>query len=135
MTGPTLTSFGKQRGVTLSGLIFVLVIFAVCAIAAMKIVPSVIEFRNIKDGINVAKATNGTVREMQLSFDKNADINAVTSIKGRDLIITKDPNSGNTEISFAYQKWISLGGPVSLVIDYEGTTNPTGEVAKAKAPE
>jgi hypothetical protein len=133
MTGLSLKSFRKQRGVTLSGLIAVLVVFGLVAVVAMKVVPSVIEFRAIKDGIAVAKATNGTVREMQISFDKNADINGVTSIKGRDLIISKE--TGDTEISFAYQKWISLGGPVNLVIDYSGTTNPSGEVAKAKAPE
>ncbi len=133
MTGLSLNTYQKQRGVSLSGLIMVLIVFGVLAVIAMKVVPSIIEFRSIKDGIAVAKATNGTVREMQISFDKNADINAVTSIKGRDLIISKE--TGETEISFSYQKWISLGGPVSLVIDYSGTTNPTGEVAKAKAPE
>jgi hypothetical protein len=133
MTGLTLNTFNKQRGVSLSGLIMVLVVFGVVAVFAMKVLPSVIEFRAIKDGIAVAKSTNGTVREMQQSFDKNADINGVTSIKGRDLIISKE--TGETEISFAYQKWIPLGGPVNLVIDYAGTTNPSGDVAKAKAPE
>jgi hypothetical protein len=133
MTGLTLKTFGKQRGISLSGLIGVMVVFGIVAVIAMKVVPSVIEFRAIKDGIAVAKATNGTVREMQISFDKNAEINGVTSVKGRDLIISKE--TGETEISFAYQKWLSLGGPVNLVIDYSGTTNPTGEVAKAKAPE
>ncbi len=133
MTGLTMNSFYKQRGISLSGLIAVMVVFGIVAVVAMKVVPSVIEFRAIKDGIAVAKATNGTVREMQISFDKNAEINAVTSVKGRDLIISKE--TGETEISFAYQKWISLGGPVNLVIDYAGTTNPSGEVAKAKAPE
>ena len=133
MTGLTLITFRKQRGVSLSGLIGVLIVFAAVAIFGMKVAPSVLEFRSIKDGIAAAKATNGSVREMQLSFDKNADINGVTSIKGRDLIISKE--NGVPEISFSYQKWISLGGPVSLVIDYEGTTNLNGDVAKAKAPE
>lgn len=133
MFGPTMNSFRQQRGVSLSGLIGVLIIFSVLAILGMKVLPTVIEFRAIKDSIAMAKATNGTVREMQTSFDKNADVNAVTSIKGRDLVISKD--TGQTEISFAYEKRIPLVGPVSLVIDYQGTTDPTGEVAKAKAPE
>ncbi len=133
MTELSFKPFRKQGGVSLSGLIAVLVVFGVLAVLGMKVLPSVIEFRAIKDGIAAAKATNGTVREMQISFDKNADINGVTSIKGRDLIISKE--TGETEISFSYQKWIGLGGPVSLVIDYAGTTNPSGEVAQAKAPE
>lgn len=133
MTGMTLNTFRKQRGVSLSGLIAVLVVFGVLAVLGMKVLPSVIEFRAIKDGIATAKATNGSVREMQISFDKSADINGVTSIKGRDLIISKE--TGETEISFSYQKWIGLGGPVSLVIDYAGTTDPSGVVAQPKAPE
>lgn len=133
MTGLSFNTFRKQRGVSLSGLIAVLVVIGVLAVLGMKVVPSVIEFRSIKDGIAAAKATNGSVREMQQSFDKNADINGVTSIKGRDLIISKE--TGETEISFSYQKWIGLGGPVSLVIEYSGTTDPSGAVAQAKAPE
>jgi hypothetical protein len=133
MIGPSMNSFRKQDGVSLSGLIMVLIIFAIVAIFAMKVVPTVIEFRNVKDGIALAKATNGSVREMQTAFDKGADINGITSIKGRDLVISKE--TGEVEISFAYEKRIPLGGPVSLVIDYEGTTNPSGEVAKPKKPE
>src|SRR4051812_23520773 len=108
MFGATMISFRKQRGVSLSGLIGVLIVFSVIAIFAMKVLPTVIEFRAIKDSIAMAKATNGTVREMQTSFDKNADVNGVTSIKGRDLVISKD--TGQTEISFAYEKRIPLVG-------------------------
>jgi len=110
-----------QRGVSLSGLIFVLAVIGFIAVFAMKVLPTYSEYRSILDGIKVAKATGGTVREMQQSFDKNADINSVTAITGKDLIISKE--TGETEISFAYEKRIPIAGPVSLVIDYAGTTN------------
>jgi Tfp pilus assembly protein FimT len=132
MIGSNASSLRAQRGVSLSGLIFVLAVLGMIAVLAMKVFPTYIEYRAIKEAIATAKATAGTVREMQASFDKSADINAVGSISGKDLIISKD--SGDTEISFAYEKKIALGGPVSLLIEYAGTTAANGVVA-APAPK
>ncbi len=116
-----------ERGISLSGLILVLAVVGVAAVFAMKIVPTYAEYSAIKGGIAKAKANGGTVREMQISFDKNADINNVGAITGRDLVITHD--GGEPEISFAYEKRIPLAGNVSLVIDYSGTTDKSGVVA------
>lgn len=127
MQGSTQVFPNAQRGVSLTGLIFVLAIIGVIAVFAMKVFPTFLEYRSIKGGIAVAKAAGGTIRDMQQSFDKNADINMVDSISGKDLIFTKD--TGETEISFAYEKRIPLAGKVSLLIDYEGTTAKNGLVA------
>jgi Tfp pilus assembly protein PilE len=116
-----------QRGVSLSGLIFVLAIVGVLAVFALKVVPTYAEYSAIKGAIVKAKATGGTVREMQQSFDKNAEINNVSAISGHDLVISRD--SGEPEISFAYEKRIPLAGNVSLLIDYAGTTDKSGMVA------
>jgi type II secretory pathway pseudopilin PulG len=127
----SLTRLHAQRGVSLSGLIVVLAVLGVVGIFAMKVFPTFLEYRAIKNSIVAAKATNGTVREIQQSFDKNADINTITAIKGTDLIISKD--TGETEISFAYEKRIPLAGNVSLVIDYAGTTDKSGVVPEKPA--
>lgn len=132
MQGAKQYFINGQRGISLSGLIFVLAIIGFIAVFALKMLPTYAEYRAILDGIKVAKATNGTVREMQISFDKNADINSVTAITGKDLIISKE--SGETEISFAYEKRIPIAGPVSLVIDYSGTTDKSGKVGSKPAP-
>ncbi|MCG2583389.1 DUF4845 domain-containing protein [Massilia sp. TS11] len=117
----------SQRGISLSGLIFGIIGLALLAILAMKVLPTVAEYRGIKDAIVLAKNTNGSVRDMQLAFDKQADINNISSITGKDLMITKD--NGETDISFSYEKRIALFGNVSLVIAYEGTTAKSGVVA------
>ncbi len=123
----------QQRGVSLSGLIFLLAILSMLGLLAAKIFPSVLEFKAIKNSIAAAKATNGTPAEMRTTFDKNAEINTISSINGKDLFISKD--TGETEISFAYEKRIPLLSNVSLVIDYSGTTDKSGIVpAKPEAP-
>jgi Tfp pilus assembly protein PilE len=121
----------NQRGVSLSGLIVVLIMLGALSVLAMKVVPSYFEYRSIKDAIARAKAAGGTVVEMKSAFDKNADINNVSSVKGRDLVFSKD--NGETDISFAYEKRIPLAGNVSLVIDYAGTTDASGVVAAQTA--
>jgi type II secretory pathway pseudopilin PulG len=120
-----------QHGFSLSGLIFVLVVLGVVAVFAMKVIPTYTEYRSIQDAIIKAKSNGGSVAEMQRSFDKNADINNITAISGHDLVITKD--NGEPEISFAYEKKIPLASKVSLVIDYEGTTDKSGAVAAKTA--
>jgi type II secretory pathway pseudopilin PulG len=125
-----LVSLGKQKGISLTGLILVLMVLGVFALLAIKIVPSYLEFRAARDAIARAKAAGGSVADMRASFDKFAGVNDVQAIRGRDLVIERE---GDTQqISFAYEKRIPLTGRATLVIDYDGTTDPSGVVA-AKA--
>lgn len=116
----------KQHGVSLSGLIVVLAVIGAIAVLAMKVIPSVLEYRAIKNAITSAKKAGDSVRAIQASFDKNAGVNDIDAIRGSDLLISKD--NGETEIAFAYEKRIPLVGNVSLLIDYSGTTDPSGVV-------
>jgi hypothetical protein len=122
----------RQRGVSITGLIFILAILGMIAVVAMKVVPTVSEYMAIKKAIGTAKAAGTTPVEVRSSFDKQADINYIESIKSKDLEI--DNNGDGLDVSFEYQKKIPLVGPVSLVIDYEGTTAPT-RLAKKKPTE
>lgn len=123
----------KQRGVSLSGLIAVLAVLGVLALVALKVFPAVLEYRAVKSAIASAKSTGGTVREIQSSFDKNAEINDITAIKGSDLVIAND--SGTTEIGFAYEKRIPLFSNVTLLIDFAGTTDPKGVAPEKPAAD
>lgn len=126
MHGSKHVSLTTQRGVSLSGLIFVLAIIIVIAMMALKVIPSVLEFRSAKDAMENAKRAGGSVAELRTAFDKNAGINDVASVSGRDLIISKD--KGQAELSFAYRKEIPLFANVFLCIDYAATTDPSGVI-------
>jgi hypothetical protein len=127
MQGSQQVFRNTQRGVSLTGLIVVMAVIGVVAVFAMKVFPTFLEYRAIKDGIAAAKASGGTPQAMRESFNKNADINRVDSISGKDLVISTD--SGEPELSFAYEKRVPLAGNVSLLIDYAGTTARSGVVA------
>lgn len=110
----------KQAGLSLTGLIFLLVLIGVIAVLGMKIVPTVIEYVTIKEAIVAARTAGSTPGEVRSSFDKHAEVGDIDSISGKDLKIV--PQNGAMEVSFAYQKKIPLVGPASLIIDYEGST-------------
>jgi hypothetical protein len=131
MYGPKPANLAKQQGVSLVGLIFVLAIIIFVAMFGMKVFPTFLEYRSVKAGIISAKKADGTVRDIQLSFDKHADINRIESIRGNELIITKD--TGETQIAFAYTARIPLITNVYLMIDYSGTTDPSGKIPEKPA--
>lgn len=114
----------KQDGLSLVSLVFMLAVAGFLGILALRIVPAYSEYRAINNAIKSAKAAGGGVREMQQAFDNAATVNYITSITGKDLIIGKE--SGETEISFAYEKKIPLFGPASLLLEYAGSTAADG---------
>ena len=120
---------GKQAGVSLTGLILVLAVLGFIGVLALKIVPTYTEYRAIMNAIKTAKATGGSVHEIQQSFDNSATVNYISSITSKDLIIGKD--NGEMEVSFAYEKKIPLVGPASLLLEYAGTTAKDGVVPDA----
>src|SRR5579859_5765757 len=122
----------KQRGLSFTGLIFILAIGCGVVLLGMKVVPTVTEYRTVSNAIVVAKKSGDTVAAIRDSFDKQADAGYIESIAGKDLDIEAIDN--NMEIAFAYQKKIPLFGPVSLVIDYSGSTSSKLTAKNAPAP-
>ncbi len=113
---------GRQAGVSLMGLIIGLIILAVLALFAMKLIPSFMEFRTAKNAIQaVAREKQGaSLVEIRRAFDNRATIDAIESVKGTDLDISKQGN--DVTISFAYRKEVPLFTGVGLYIDYAART-------------
>ena len=126
-------SLRAERGISLTGLIVVIAILAFIGLTLAKVLPTYSEYSSIKQAIQTAKATGGGVREIQQSFNKAVQVDDITAITAKDLVISKE--TGETEISFAYEKKIPLFGNVSLLIDYAGTTAANGVVAEKPAAQ
>lgn len=108
----------RQAGVSLIGLIVVLVILAVVALFGMKVVPSYLEFRSMKNAIQAIarERPNGTPAEIRRAFETRSTIDGYESVKPQDLDVQKG------YIAFAYRKEIPLFTGVALCIDYAATT-------------
>jgi Domain of unknown function (DUF4845) len=111
---------GRQRGVTLLGLVFWAIVVAFAALLVMKVLPTVNEYYTIQRAVSkVAKEGGTTVPELRTAFERQKQIEySITAISGSDLEITKV--NDKIVLRFAYDKEIELFGPVFLVIKYRG---------------
>jgi Tfp pilus assembly major pilin PilA len=114
----------RQRGVTLISLLFVIGLIVLVALLGIKVFPDVQEYwaadKAVKATATDPASRGASVAEIRRAFDKRKSIDNITSISGEDLDITKEGNE--IVITFAYSKKIPLSGPVSLVIDFEGSS-------------
>ena len=99
------------------GLLFVGGILAVVGVVAAQVFPTFVEYQAVTKAAN--KASGGSsVAEVRSIFDKAADVDNISSIKGRDLEVTKDGDK--IVVTFAYQREIHLTGPAFLTLKYAG---------------
>lgn len=117
------TAWKKGRGLTLMGLITVLVILIVLLLFGMKLLPAYIEYGTAKKAIDaIARDRTGasTPTEVRRLFDNRALIDNIQVIKGSDLDVTRE-GSGMV-IAFAYRKEVPLVANVGLYIDFAANT-------------
>jgi len=107
----------QQAGVSIMGLLMILVIVIVLALFGMKVIPSVLEYRTAKAAIQaVARSGASTPADARRAFENRATIDNISSVRPQDLEITRDGNQ--VVIAFAYRKEIPLFTGVGLYIDF-----------------
>ena len=115
---------GKQRGVTLSGLLFVAIALVFIAVLGMKILPDVLDYyailKDIKATAQDPSLREATLPEIRKAFERRLLMDNVSGFSGSDLDINKQ--GSDIVINFAYSKKISLSNKVSLMIDFEGSS-------------
>lgn len=113
-----------QRGVSLSGLLMVSFLIGILAVLAMKVFPDVLEYWNIRKTVNAVAADSSlkgkSVTDIRNAYTRRASVDSISAITATDLDISKDGN--DVVLSFAYTRQIPLFGPVSLLIDFEGSS-------------
>jgi hypothetical protein len=104
----------RVTGVSLMGLIAILVVVAVVAVFGMKIIPSFLEFRAAKNAITAIarEKPQGPATEIRRLFENRANIDGIESLTPAQLEI------GKGTIAFAYRKEIPLFTGVGVYIDY-----------------
>ncbi len=114
---------GKQRGVSLTGLIITLAVLGFLGVMAAKLMPAYIEFFAVKKifaSMEQAGDLKGTVREIRKSYETRNAIEDVKSVKGEDLEVTKE--GGETVVSVAWSVKVPLVSNISACIDFAVTT-------------
>ena len=118
------TLSGRQRGVTLTGLMMGVALLGIVAFFVMKLFPDVSDYLAIVKDVK-ATAQDPASREMSISdiriaYSKRAEIDNVKGIEPADLDISKE--IGEVVISYAYSRKIPLFLNASLMLDFEGSS-------------
>jgi len=113
----------QQLGVTLTGLMVSAVILAILALLGLKVVPEYMEYGKVVSAIKkVASSSNAStsVADVRRAYDRQADVDYISAVKGNDLEVSKE--SGAIVITFSYEKRIPLFANVTLLLDFEGSS-------------
>lgn len=111
----------KQRGLTLTGMLFWSVVLVLVAVLGMKVVPVYIENGTIKKNLvamaNDTSLQNANAGQIRLAFSKRAQIDNITVITAKNIKITRD--KGQNHLSVDYSVNVPLFANISLQIDFE----------------
>ena len=109
----------RQRGISFIGLIFVGSMLAMAGVIAAQVFPTVVEYQAVNKAVKKA-ATGESVAEVRSLFDKQASVDDIKSIGGKELEVTKEGDK--VVVNFAYQREIHLTGPAYLTLKYQGSS-------------
>ena len=114
---------GKQRGVSLTGLIITLAVIGFLAVMGAKLLPAYIEYFSVKKVFAAMVQngdTKGTVPEIRRSYDTRNAIENVKSVQGADIEITRE--GGEAVLTAAWSVKIPMVANISACIDFNVTT-------------
>ena len=127
----------KQRGLSLIGILFWIIILVFVAILGFRLVPAYTEYFSVVKVLkemgqdpNLNSMSNGDIRD---KFSKFANVDYITSVKPGDLDISH--NNGQTVVSAQYEYRTKLFANISLVIDFSASSNgqPVASQASSNA--
>ncbi|RFC41065.1 MAG: protein of unknown function (DUF4845) [Candidatus Nitrotoga sp. CP45] len=118
------TIAGRQRGVSLSGLLVWSVLLILAAIGGMKVIPAYVqdaEIRSILSTIaNDPEMQGVQSKDIRESFSKRAMMNNINVVAANDIEIVKDTRG--LSLSISYQVKIPLVGNASLLLEFNPTS-------------
>lgn len=112
-----------QKGMSVIGIIVILILIGMVAVLGLKTIPSYLEYFQIKKavaGIAASGETKGTVADVRKAFDRRAQIDDIQAITAADLEITKE--GSELVISFSYPKKVHLFAQVNLLFEFQGNS-------------
>lgn len=114
------TMMNRQRGLSLSGLLFVAVVLIFAAVGAMKLIPAYMQsaqVQNVFDAIvQDPEMQKASVRDIRMSYIKRASINDITAVKAEDVEVEKDANG--ISLSTSYTVKIPVAGNAILLLEF-----------------
>ena len=121
-------SNGRQRGMTLIGMLLLLIVIAFVALIAMKVVPMYIQYFTVKSTIESVRKEPQIAQmsptDIQNAIQKRFDIGYVDNITARDLKIRNDRGGRVLDLVYQDERALFYGLSVVLKVNEAIPLNP-----------
>ena len=115
----------RQKGITLSGFLMWSVVAVFAALLLFKIGPPYVEFMSIQSNLraiaNDPEGRAGVRRVVEDLFDRRSAIENITSVKAKDIIISRIGD--NVVLSFEYTVCVPIVFNIRACMDYHPTSS------------
>ena len=119
---------GRQRGMTVIGMLLLLVVIAFVALIAMKVVPMYIQYFTVKSTIESIRKEPQIAQmsptDIQNAIQKRFDIGYVDNITARDLKIRNDRGGRVLDLVYQDERTLFYGLSVVLKVNEAIPLNP-----------
>src|SRR6266498_4105429 len=110
----------KQKGLSITGFLFVAAVLVVVAMVGFRVTPAYIEYYSVQKALqrslDEAKDRNST-REIQGAFQRFADSGYIESVRGGDIEVTKQGNGIVASVSWTRK--LPLVANASLFLEFD----------------
>ena len=109
------------RGISLWSLLVAVVLVIGVVLPGVRAIPSLLEYFSVKRAASYARQQATNRREVAQYFDKQAQIDRITALRGEDLDVQESDAGTVQAVSFSYRTEVPVYGPLSLLITYSGS--------------
>jgi len=118
----------RQRGMTVIGMLLLIIVIAFVALIAMKVVPMYVQYFSIKSTIESIRkepqVAQMSAQDIQNAIQKRFDIGYVDNITARDLKIRNDRNGRVLDLVYQDERTLFYGLSVVLKVNEAIPLNP-----------
>jgi sensor histidine kinase regulating citrate/malate metabolism len=112
----------RQRGLTMSGFLFVAAVIIVVVMVGFRVMPAYIEYYSIQkaleQSLSDAKDLNSAA-EIRNAFQRRADAGYIESVSSKDIEITKSKNE--VTASVGWTRKLPMVANASILLEFEAT--------------
>ena len=112
----------RQRGLSMTGFLFVAVVVVVCVMVGFRVMPAYVEWYSVTKALEQALADTkdlNSTTEIKNAFQRRADAGYIESVQSRDIEVLKSKNE--TTASVSWTRKLPLVANVSLFLEFEST--------------
>jgi len=118
----------RQRGMTVIGMLLLIIVIAFVALIAMKVVPMYVQYFSIKSTIESIRkepqVAQMSAQDIQNAIQKRFDIGYVDNIMARDFKIRNDRNGRVLDLVYQDERTLFYGLSVVLKVNEAIPLNP-----------